>query len=108
MNSEVTVLGGISVKLASPQVLHALKECLRLNGMATVVFSPLKMVYRVEVRGKLCYSRQYQRVKKRNSFTIVYLDCTGLNKFALIDYFVFASEHLIAVLIPLYPSPCFL
>ena len=96
LSSEVNVLGGVSLRVL---LLHALKECLFCNG-TSVLPGPLKTVYRVEVRGKLYYSRQYQRVKKRNSFTVAYLDCNGLNKF---EYFVFVCEQVIAVFTPLTP-----
>ena len=84
-------------------MLHALEECLHAVGTTTAtVEGPLKIVYCVEVRGKLYYSKQYQRVKKRNSFTI---DSNGLNKFGLIEYFVFVCEQVIAVIKPLTPLP---
>lgn len=102
VTSEVHVLGGVSRKVVSPCVLLALEECLRSCGLKLPP-GPLTTVYRVELRGNLCYSMQYQRVKKRNSFTIAYLDQDGLNKFALINYFVFICEKVIAVIRPLIP-----
>ena len=85
MNSDVRVLGGVSLKVVLPHVLCALKDCLLSNG-STFPQGPLRIVYRVEVRGKVYYSNQYQWVKKRNSFTIAYLDYNGLNKYGLILY----------------------
>ena len=58
-------------------------------------------LYRVELRGNV----QYQRVKKRNTYTVVYLDNEGQNRFALIENFVFIHKKIIAILTALSPLP---
>ena len=70
-----------------------------------LVLAPGQLVtmYRIEIRGTIYYSRQYQRVKERNSYTIIYMDQNKLNKFALIEYFVYIHQRVIAVLKPLLP-----
>ena len=62
----------------------------------------LPTVYRVEYRGEVYYSQQYQRVKKRNSYTVAYSD-SGAKRFALIEHYVFVQNRLIAILKPLLP-----
>ena len=59
--------------------------------------------YRLELKGTVLYSRQYQRVQKRNSYTISYHDVDGSKKYAFIDYFVYVYNRVVSVLIPLHP-----
>ena len=64
-------------------------------------------LYRIQFRGTVFYSRQYGRVKKRNSYTIMYYDRTNqCKKFAAIEYFLYIKKRIIAVLKPLCPAPC--
>lgn len=102
VTSEVNVLGGVTLQVALPSIIHALAEYLRTHNL---VLAPGQLVtmYRIEIRGTIYYSRQYQRVKKRNSDTIIYMDQNNLNKFALIEYFVYIHQRVIAVLKPLIP-----
>ena len=60
-------------------------------------------VYRVELRGQTFYSRMYARVKKRNSYTICYLDRNRMLNFAFIEYFVYVCNSVVAILLPLLP-----
>lgn len=102
MTPDVSVLGGVTLQVALPCIMHALQEYLHVYNLALPP-GQLVTMYRIEVRGTLYYSRQYQRVKKRNSYTIAYLDRNKLKKFALIEYFVYIHQRVIAVLKPLLP-----
>ena len=62
----------------------------------------LPTVYRAEYKGQLYFSRQYSRVKKRNSYTVIYCD-GGRQHFAIVDSFVMINNRLIAILLPLIP-----
>ena len=59
-------------------------------------------MHRIEIRGTVLYTRQYKRVKKRNSYTIVY-DKNNSKQFGSIEYFVFIHEKVVAVLKPILP-----
>lgn len=60
-------------------------------------------MYRLEIQGTVYYSGQYKRVKKRNSYTIVYVDKRRSKTIAFIEYFVFIHQKVIAILKPLLP-----
>lgn len=62
-----------------------LKDFILSNNLVLPPTS-ITIVYRVELRGITYYSRQYERVTKRNSYTIAYLDTDGCNRFALIIF----------------------
>ena len=72
VSSGVTVLGGVSFKAHSPPVIEALRQCLCSHGLALPCGS-ITTVYRVAIQGNVYYGKSYERVKKRNSYTIVYL-----------------------------------
>lgn len=95
-----SVLGGVTLKVLSPNVHSALTNLFTAEGL-DVPFGSVTTFYRVEFKGIILYSRQYQRVKKRNSYTVSYRDVSGSTSFALIDYFVFVHNKVIAILKPL-------
>lgn len=92
----VRVIGGVSLQVPLPSVLCALSDFSQRHSLE-VSPGQLLTMYRVEVRGTVFYSEQYQRVKKRNSYTVIYCG----NKFGLIQYFVYIQEKVIAILKPL-------
>lgn len=59
--------------------------------------------YRVELRGQTFYNRMYSRVKKRNCYNISYLDRSGMQNFAFVEYYVYICSSVIAILTPLLP-----
>ena len=96
------MIGGVSLKVLLPSVLHALSVFLTAHGL-DVPTSPHTTLYRIEISGSVYYSRTYQCVKKRNSYTIVYRDDNGARQFAFIEYFLHLHQRVIAVLTPLRP-----
>ena len=97
------MFGGVSLKLAQPGVLQVLKEYLVSNSL----YLPQRLlttIYRVEVHGKVYFSRQYQYVKKRNSFIIAHLDGDDLNQCGLIECFIVVCDKVIASLSFFYPT----
>ena len=86
----VSVLGGISYKALLPADVEALSVFLRARGLDVLLHGSLTTLYRVIVHGQTYYSRAYERVKKRNSCTVTYLDSgTDARKFGFIEYFVY-------------------
>ena len=61
-------------------------------------------VYRIELDGSLYYSRQYERVTKRNSYTIQYHNCDSQLQFGFIECFGFLQDKILAVLTPIIVS----
>lgn len=68
----VTVLGGILLKILPPLNSDALKQYLYSSEL-NLTSSSIAMLYHVEIKGEVYYSRSYQRVTKRNSYTILYM-----------------------------------
>ena len=105
VTSEVNVVGGISLR-----PLQLLPPTLGLFLDANNLEHPpnsVTVIYRVELRGVMYYSMGYERVKKRNSYTVAYLDSDGSNKFGLIEYFIFVHNKVVVVLQELNPvSSC--
>ena len=85
VSSGVTVLGGVTLKVHSPMVIHAM--CIRASGL-DLVSNSVPTLYRVEMHGDVYYSKSYQRVTKRNSYTVFYL-VNGRTKYGFINYFVY-------------------
>ena len=89
------------MKIPLPSVKEALEDLLGRNNME-LPSATLTVTYRAECQGITYYSRQYTRVKKRNSYTVMYMD-SGVKHFGLIEYFAFVQQRLIAILNPLIP-----
>ena len=90
------VLGGVSQKIIQPDVVEKLSVFLNVE----VPHSLLTTLYRIEVLGSVYYSRAYTRVKKRNSYTVAYRSQVGV-KYALIEYFLYTENKVVAILIHL-------
>lgn len=85
-----------------PSILSTLAEFLNSCGLE-LPQGQLTTLYWVEVQGTVFYSRWYERVKKRNSYTVVYSNQSNSRKFAFIEYFLFIDKKVIAVLRKLLP-----
>lgn len=60
---EVSILGGVTLKVPLPSVTHAIADCLEKEGL-TLPDGPLTTMYRAEIKKNVYYSIQYERVKK--------------------------------------------
>lgn len=105
VSSGVNVVGGISLRPVH-MLPSALIQFLESNDLETPP-DTITVVYRVELRGAMYYCMGYERMKKRNSYTVAYLDCDGCNRFGLIEFFIFIHNKVISVLQQLVPvSSC--
>ena len=59
--------------------------------------------YRATIAGRTYYSRLYDRIKRRNSYTVCYVE-GGKHLFGFIDYFLSLSSSSFAVVTPLTPN----
>ena len=99
--AEVGVLGGISLQTPMPCDAVALTNFLHKHELE-LPSGQLTRIYRIEFQGVIYYSRTYQRVKKRNSYTVLY-QSDAQERFGIIEYFVFLHQKIIAVLKLLSP-----
>ena len=99
MAENVRVLGGVSLTLPLQSVISALTELPDLE----MPRGQFMTIYRIELQGTVFYSQQYERVTKRNSYTVVYRDNSTLRKFGAIQYFLYVQRKVIAILKPLSP-----
>ena len=99
----VTVLGGITFRVLSPNVLQALNHCLRSTGLEPVS-NAVATLYRVNIKGEVFTSRAYQRATKRNSYTV---SCIRNNskEYAFVEYYVCVHGKIFAILTMLNISP---
>ena len=103
MSPGISILGGVTLKMLLPQMLSAIKECVQVEGLS-LPDGPVTTMYRAEINGVVYYSRQYQRVKKRNSYTFSYLfGSEHLKCFGFIECFVFIHNRVIAVFKRIHP-----
>ena len=96
ITAEVSILGGITLKVLLPSDADALAHFLHKNDLE-LPSGPLTTIYRIEFKGTVYFCRAYKRVKKRNSYTILYLD-NGQEKLAIIEYFLFVHHRGIAII----------
>lgn len=67
--------------------------------------NPVKRFYRVLVGQTVLYSAEYRRMSVRNSFTVNYKQ-DNFVKFGQIQYFLYFSSQILAVIIPLCCESC--
>lgn len=101
VNADVNTLGGVSLKTPIPSEENVLKDFCRDNELEFPC-GPIPTVYRIEFKGVIYYSRTYKRVKKRNSYTIIYHGDVE-ERFGSIEYFLVLNHKVIAVMKSLDP-----
>ncbi len=74
-----------------------------INGVLKKLFHGTRDMSKQEINGDTYHSRKYQRVLKRNSYTVAYRGLTGAKEFAFIEYFVHIQQRTIAILASLVP-----
>ena len=92
VDNGIYVLGGVGLKTLMPNILTSIEECLQTENLGELPEGALPTVYRADINGSLYYTRQYERVMKRNSFTVSYRDTEDTHRF------IFVNHHLLAVL----------
>lgn len=95
VDTDGSVLGGVSIKAVLPSIMESLTNFLLRNGISPPSL-PLTTVYRVEVKGSLYYCKQYTRVQKRNSYTMAYTNPDGQPSYGLIECFIALENKIIA------------
>ena len=85
---DLYLVGKASKIVPSAQVAHLLRE----RGESS---DHLTVYYRLQKMNQLIYSALYDRVKKRNSYTVCFIDC-GTLKFGQIQFFFTLSGNPVA------------
>lgn len=102
VSPEVCILGGMASKHLNPVDAEALLMFVSARGLDVLHGHAHVAVYRIEVRGHTYYSRMYKRVKKRNSYTVLF-NSDGVTKYGLIEFFLYIACKVVVVLKPLVP-----
>ena len=89
------VIGGMSLKSLDGVYLEEVNALLDVPLPSA---STVQVFYRLRRCNEVFYSAQYGRVKKRNSFTVVYSCGDGLRKFGFIQYFYIIEEKIFALI----------
>ena len=106
-----SAVGGISLMSPSPTVVRMLNAYFHRSRMhESILFGDkVQTFYRLLFKKELYYSSKYARVKKRNSFTIMYQIENGHNKYGLIYYFVYICNVPLVIVMDLIPAQrCFI
>jgi hypothetical protein len=95
------IVGGTTLLFIDPAVVELANECLCSLDTGGVSCNParrVRVLYRVEISRQL-YSSHYNRVKRRNSYTVMYTNNDGIDKFGLIQYYIFAADKIVLAII---------
>ena len=96
-------MGGTTLLFIDPTVVQLANEFLQnLDADSMVSFSPerrIRVLYRVEISGQVYSSAQYNRVKRRNTYTVMYTNVNGINIFGLVQYYMLATDKLVLAVI---------
>lgn len=92
------IVGVVSLITPPPVVVQCLREYLQNCGMAVTLSDGCKVqtFFRLLIRDNLYFSKNYGRVKKRNSYTIIY-KISGKRFCGIILYFFNIQGHYLAV-----------
>lgn len=92
------MVGGVAIKTFAPDILSAVTHCVLEEGLGGLPDGALTTIYRVEIDGILYYSKQYERVSKRNSYIPSYQQSSEEKKcFGFIECFIYVHNNVIAV-----------
>ena len=96
-------MGGTTLLFIDPAVVRLANEFLHhLDADSTISCSPerrTRVLYRVEISGQLYSSAQYNRVKRRNTYTVMYTNIDGIDTFGLVQYYMLATDKLVLAVI---------
>lgn len=96
LHDDVYALGGISVTTLDVQALHQVNLWLCAHGRDPVN-GAVQVFYRLLLRQQVYFSSCYGRVRRRNSFTILYKDSSSSSQLGLIRLFLYISPHTMVV-----------
>ena len=96
-------MGGTTLLFIDPTVVQLVNEFLRhLHSTSVLSYNPerrVRVLYRVEISGQLYSSAHYNRVKRRNTYTVMYTDNNGIDTFSLVQYYIFAADKIVLAVI---------
>ncbi|XP_069103063.1 uncharacterized protein [Argopecten irradians] len=100
--TNVFALGGISE--VSPEKISQDCYVALANFLTYPPSSMIKKFKRLKSHGTIIHSREYTRVKVRNTYTVKYKNVNGTIGHGLINYFIAYHENVLAIISELCPS----
>ena len=102
LTDSTAIVGGTTLLFIDPAVVELINEFLHHLDTGGVSCNParrVRVLYRVEISRQLYSSSHYNRVKRRNSYTVMYTNNDGIDKFGLIQYYIFAADKIVLAII---------
>lgn len=103
LSTNTVIVGGATLLYIDSTVVQLANECVNNltsdNTMAFDIESRVRVVYQVEISGQLYSSSQYNRTKRRNTYTVLYTNKNGINAVGLIQYYMCAADKLVLAVI---------
>ena len=103
LTENTAIVGGTTLLFLDPTVVHLVNEflhCIDANGV--ILCTPerrVRVLYRVEISGQLYSSAHYNRVKRRNTYTVMYTDNDGIDTFGFVQYYILAMDKIVLAVI---------
>ena len=95
-------MGGTTLLFIDPTVIERVNEFLGhldTGGMSCNPARRVRVLYRVEISRQLYSSAHYNRVKRRNTYTVMYMKNDGIDTFGLIQYYILVAEKIVLAII---------
>ena len=103
LTKNTAIVGGTTLLFIDPTVVQLVNEFLhRLHSSSIMSCDPerrVRVLYRVEISGQLYSSAHYNRVKRRNTYTVMYTNNNGIDTFGLVQYYIFAADKIVLAVI---------
>lgn len=103
LTNSTAIVGGTTLLFIDPTVIQLVNEFLRhLHTRSVLSFNPerrVRVLYRVEISGQLYSSAHYNRVKRRNTYTVMYTNNNDIDTFGLVQYYIFVADKIVLAVI---------
>ncbi len=96
MDDKVAAIGGITLCRLEGELLALFNAYLQTNDQPPLVPCSAQAFYRLQLDNQVFYSSEYGRVKKRNSYTVLYKSGSG-TKFGLIKHYIYLNHVFLLV-----------
>ena len=101
LTGSTAIVGGTTLLFIDPTVIERVNEFLGHLGTGGMSCNParrVRVLYRVEISRQLYSSAHYNRVKRRNTYTVMYTN-DGIDTFGLIQYYILVADKIVLAII---------
>lgn len=98
MSVDTALIGGTRMKKLPTAVIDLSNRYLIHKQRQALSQDMVQVFYRVEVHGQTFYSSEYSRVKRRNTYPVLYKDAHDELKFGQVQYYFIADQRAKLVL----------